>query len=109
MTNENLSKTIASINKTLGKEEAAKIADKMGELITDTKEVNELLEKKDKEIEALKNDKDVLMTTNANLLKQVSVVDEVETPTTRKKQEEPKEYKPFDFRTAFDEYGNFKK
>lgn len=107
MTNEDLSKTVASINKTLGKEEAAKIADKLGELITDTKDVNELLAKKDKEIETLKNDKDVLMTTNANLLKQVGVIDEVETPTT-KKQEEPVKKTVFDFRTVFDENGNFK-
>ena len=107
MTNEDLSKTIASINKTLGKEEAAKIADKMEELITDTKEVNELLAKKDKEIETLKSDKDVLMTTNANLLKQVGVIDEVETPTN-KKQEEPVKKEPFNFRSVFDENGNFK-
>lgn len=106
MKNEDLSKKIASINKTLGKEDAAKIADVLGEIITDTKTVNETLENKDKEIETLKNDKDVLMTTNANLLKQVGVVDEVETPTTKPKEPEKKE--PFNFRTIFDENGNFK-
>ena len=107
MKNEDLSKKIASINKTLGKEEAAKIADVLGEIITKTKTVNETLENKDKEIETLKSDKDVLMTTNANLLKQVGVVDEVETPTTQK-QKEPEKVAPFNFRSVFDENGNFK-
>lgn len=106
MKNEDLSKKIASINKTLGKEEAAKIADVLGEIITDTKTVNETLENKDKEIETLKNDKDVLMTTNANLLKQVGVVDEIETPSN-KKRKEPEKKEPFDFRTVFDKNGNF--
>lgn len=107
MKNEDLSKKIASINKTLGKEEAAKIADVLGEIITDTKTVNETLENKDKEIETLKSDKDVLMTTNANLLKQVGVIDEIEKPTTQK-EEKPEKKEPFNFRTVFDENGNFK-
>lgn len=108
MKNEDLSKKIESINKTLGKENAAKIADVLGEIITDTKNVNETIEKKDKEITTLKNDKDVLMTTNANLLKQVGVIDEIETPTTPKKKEEEKLKMPFNFGSVFDANGNFK-
>lgn len=106
MKNEDLSKRIASINKTLGKEEAAKIADVLGEIITDTKAVNETLENKDKEIETLKSDKDVLMTTNANLLKQVGTIDEPD--DNLKKPTQQPEHKPFNFRDAFDASGEFK-
>ena len=47
------------------------------------------------------------MTTNANLLKQVGVIDEVETPTNQKPKE-PEKIEPFNFRAVFDENGNFK-
>ena len=107
MKNEDLTKWVEGVNKKLGKEAAGKIADDLGKLITDTATENKATDKREKEIETLKNDKEMLLATNANLLQQIGEIDEPEDDIhNAKKPEEQK--KPFDFRTAFDENGEFK-
>lgn len=107
MKNEDVKKWIDGVNKKLGKENAGKIADDLGILITDTDTVNKEMEKRNKEIESLKNDKEMLLTTNANLLQQVGEIDEPE-DDIHKGGKEKEEYKPFDYRMAFDKNGEFK-
>jgi DNA anti-recombination protein RmuC len=107
MKNEEVKKWVENVNKKLGKEAAGKIADDLGKLITDTDTVNKELEKKDKSIESLQSDKEMLLTTNASLLQQVGEIDEPE-DDIHKGRKEPEEHKPYNFRDSFDEYGNFK-
>lgn len=105
MNNEEIKKWINDINEKLGKEAAGKIADNMGILITDTAQVNKEIEKKDKNIASLTNDKEMLLRTNASLLQQVG---EIDAPDDIHTKEEKAEYKPLDFRTVFDKNGEFK-
>lgn len=105
MNNEEIKKWVNEINEKLGKEAAGKIADNMGVLITDTASVNKELEKKNKSIESLTNDKEMLLRTNASLLQQVG---EIDAPDDVHQKEEKKEYKPLDFKTVFDKNGEFK-
>jgi hypothetical protein len=92
-----------SMQEKLGKEYASKIADDLGTLITDNAAINKELKQKDEMIAKLRQDKENLIQVNGNLLQQVAMGEEP-------KDEEPKQEQkqPFDFRTAFDEYGNFK-
>ena len=107
MKNEDLTKWVENVNKKLGKEAAGKIADDLGIIITDTATENKATEKREKEIATLKSDKEMLLATNANLLQQIGEIDEPEDDIH--KGEKPKEKKkPFDFRTVFDENGEFK-
>lgn len=105
MKKEDFENKMNSIQEKLGKENASLIADELGLLITDNAQMNKELENKDNEISKLKTDKENLQTANINLLQQIPMGDDF-----RKEKEEPEEKKkPFDFRTAFDEKGNFKR
>lgn len=108
MNEKDFEKVTKSIQDKLGKENTSLIADDLGKLITDNGTMNETLKQKDEQINKLKQDKEALITTNGSLLQQVAMGDEKELinkPETKEK-EEPK--KPFDFRSVFDEKGNFK-
>lgn len=95
-----------SITEKIGKAEAGKIADDMANLLSLEKSRLLDIDKKDKEIAKLKNDKEMLITANGNLLQQISVEkEEILSP----EKEEKETYKPFDFREALDEKGHFKK
>ena len=98
-------KIINSIKEKLGEENVGKIADDLGLLITDNSNMNKDMAKKDSEINTLKEDKERLITTNGNLLKQISVGKEEEIINTNEKKEEKKEY--IDFRKCFDEKRKF--
>ena len=105
MKKEDFENKMNSIQEKLGKENASLIADELGLLITDNVQMNKELENKNEEIKKLKTDKENLQTANINLLQQIPMGDDF-----RKEKEEPEEKKqPFDFRTAFDEKGNFKR
>lgn len=106
MNNDKMKEWIKNVNEKLGKDAAGKIADDMGMLITDTATVNKEIEKRDKQITNLTNDKEMLLRTNASLLQQVGEVDEPD--DIHKGKEQPPEYKPLDFRTVFDKNGEFK-
>lgn len=105
MNNDKIKEWINNVNEKLGKEAAGKIADDMGILITDTAAVNKEIDKRDKQISNLTNDKEMLLKTNASLLQQVGEIDEPDDPHKGK---EKQEYKPLDFRTVFDKNGEFK-
>lgn len=99
-----------SMEKKLGKENSALIADDMASLITLNSEREKSLRSKDDEITKLKNDKETLITANGNLLQQVNQekVEDFESEFLgKKKEEQPKE--KYDFKSLFDEKGNFKK
>lgn len=96
-------KITQSIQEKLGQENVGLIADDLGKLITDNANMNKEMKSKDDEISKLKDDKEKLIITNGSLLQQVSMG--VEPPKDEGKKEEKKEV--FDFRTVFDEKGNF--
>ena len=105
MTNEEFQNQMKDIQDKIGEENSALIMDNIGLLITDNLNMNDSLKQKDTEIANQKARNESLLQVNGNLLQQVSVAEEP------KKRQEPKEEpkKVFDFRDAFDEYGNFKK
>lgn len=104
MTNQEMQNLTNGIQEKLGKDNSALISDVLGTLITDTENMNKTIESKDKEITDLKTRNDNLLTVNANLLLQVPMAKEEDNkPNTEEKK------KDFDFRTVFDEKGNFKK
>ena len=95
-----------SIQEKIGEDASNLILDEIGVLLTDNKAMNNTIDDKDKEIERLKKTNETLQNVNGNLLQQVAMGEDIE---NMRKQKEPEELKkPFDFRSAFDEYGNFK-
>ena len=94
-----------SISKKLGKEETAKIADDVANLMvledTRLKEISQ----KDEEIAELIKTKEMLINANSNLLLQVPMGKDEDLERDKPK-EEPRK---FSFRDVFDEKGNFKR
>lgn len=106
MTREKMEEVTNNIIEKVGEENAGLIADDIGLLLTDNTTMNTEIANKDKEIEKLKTDKENLITTNGNLLQQISMGDDTE--SIYKTNEKPKEEtKPLDFRTVFDEKRKF--
>lgn len=105
MKKEEFENKMNSIQEKLGKENASLIADELGLLITDNAQMNKELENKDNEISKLKTDKENLQEANINLLQQIPMGDDYR----KEEKEEKEEKKIIDFRTAFDEKGNFKR
>lgn len=95
-----------NINKKLGKEESAKIADDMASLMTYNSKINKDIKSRDDEIEKLKKDKDMLIEANGSLLQQLSTESE---DILKPKMEEEEVKKSFNFYDMYDEKGNFKK
>lgn len=97
-----------SIQKKLGKETSSKIADDIASIVT----IKSNYEKQDKaykdEIQELKNDKEMLIQANGNLLQRVSMANDEELEP-KKKEEDKIPAKNFNFRAVFDEKGNFLK
>ena len=106
MKNPEFQDKMNSIQEKLGKENASLILDEIGELITDNQTMNKALEDAAKENDSLKKRNEHLIDVNGSLLQQVAMVEE--TPKQKIKEPEEKKKEPFDFRSAFDEYGNFK-
>ena len=99
-----LEDTIKSMQKKLGKENSGLIADDFASIISYDSARTKDIEGKDAEIKKLKEDKEMLISANGNLLQQISTQsDEILKP----KQEEKETPKKFDFRAVFDEKGNF--
>lgn len=108
MTEKEFEKVTKSIQDKLGKENTSLIADDLGKLITDNATMNKDIRGRDERISRLEQDKEALITTNGNLLQQVAMGDDSSLINTNEpKNEEPK--KPFDYRSVFDEKGNFKR
>lgn len=108
MTEKEFEKITKSIQDKLGKENTSLIADDLGKLITDNATMNKDLKGRDERISKLEQDKEALITSNGNLLQQVAMGDEggLINKNESKEDEAPK---PFDYRSVFDEKGNFKR
>ena len=101
-----LKDTFSSIEKKLGKENYAKIADDIGTMMTGNTQTLKEIEKRDAEITDLKKSNEALVASNGNLLKQVSMAPD---PDLIRDSEPEVVSKPYDFRDAFDEFGNLKR
>ncbi len=102
----NIDEITNSIKEKLGDEESGKIADDLASILIHDKSLNETIQNKDKEIAKLKEDKDLLVSANANLLLKIPAgkADDDEFSNNSKVEE----YKPFDFRSVFQD-GRFKR
>ena len=98
----NLTEISDKIQEKLGKEESGKIADDIANILIYEESNNKVLQEKDSEISRLKQDKEMLIQANGNLLLKV--------PQGKEEVKEEKEetYKEFDFRSVF-ENGKFKR
>lgn len=105
MQNDDLEAITSSIKSKLGEEATALIADDLGTLITKNTQVYNSMVAKDNEITKLKDDKEKLVIANGNLLQQVPIGTSSKAP----KEDDGVEKKSFNFRSVFDEKGNFKK
>lgn len=98
-----------SIQKKLGKETSSKIADDIASIVT----IKTNYEKQDKaykdEIQTLKDDKEMLIQANGNLLQKISMANDEELEPKKKEKEDKTPAKDFNFRAVFDEKGNFLK
>ena len=99
----NLKEITDKIQEKLGTEESAKISDDIANILVFDESNSKSLKAKDEEITRLGKDKDMLIQANGNLLLHV--------PQKREEKEDKEEekYKPFDYRTIFDEKGNLKR
>ena len=103
MKKEDLQKLFNGIEQKIGKENYAKMSDDIGVLLTDNENMNNTILSKNSEIQKLKDNNELLITANGNLLQQVGMGDEPKKP---EKENEPQR---FSLKNAFDEKGNFKK
>ena len=106
MQEKDFEKLTSGIQEKLGEEYSAKIADDLGLLISDNASINKTIKEKDALIQKLKQDKENLIQVNGNLLQQVAMGEE-ETHIKEAEEEKPKE--PFNYRSVFDENGNFRR
>lgn len=106
MTNQEFQDKMNSIQEKIGKDASNLILDDIGLLITDNQNMNKTAEEKEKQIEKLKQTNETLQSVNGNLLQQVAMADD---PDVQELEDNSGQQEPFDFRTAFDEKGNFKR
>lgn len=106
MTNDKFQEKMNSIQQKIGQDASNLILDEIGELLTDNKNMNDELSKKDTENESLRKTNETLQRVNGNLLQQVAMGDDESITQKEKKEEKPKD---FDFRTVFDEKRKFQK
>lgn len=95
-----------NIKTKLGDEESGKIADDLASLLIHDKSLNDSISNKDKEIQKLKDDKDLLVNANANLLLKIPAGKETDEDFGSKPSENAP--KQFDFRSCFKD-GKFKR
>ena len=99
----NFEETLTKMQEKIGKDEAAKIADDIASLLSYDNSRTKDINKRDKKIEKLEKDKEMLIEANGNLLQQVSQ----ETKEIEPQAPTAEETKPIDIRSAFDKNGNF--
>lgn len=105
MKKEEHEKIISSIQEKAGDEVSGVIADDLGLLITDNSQMLDTIEKQNKRIETLEKQNSNLVAVNGNLLQQVGMGEDDDDKRFNKKEEEKKE--PFNYKSVFDEKGNF--
>lgn len=101
----NLEETLNKMQEKIGKENSGKIADDIASILSYDKARDKAINENKSYIEKLKNDKEMLIEANGNLLQQIS--SESEEILKPKENEKEESKKPFDFRAVFDEKGNF--
>lgn len=106
MNDKEFTEITKSIEKKLDKDKSAIIADDLGQMMTGFENMQNTLKEREARIKELEKDKEKLVLANGNLLKQI--------PVTRSDDDsnndcDESSKKPFDFKDAFDENGNFKK
>lgn len=96
-----------SIKEKIGEEASGKIADDLANLLINDKSLQDTIEAKDKKIEQLESDKDILVKSNANLLLKIPAGKETDESfgNDNKLRDENKQ---FDFRSCFKD-GKFKR
>lgn len=104
MTDEDLIKITDSMQEKLGADNSALIADDIGLLITGNANSQNTLRERDEEIARLKADKEKLIISNGNLLKQIPV----EHKGTTEVENKSEEVTNITLADAFDANGNFK-
>lgn len=106
MKDEELKAITKSIEEKIGAEASGTIADDIGKLYTSNSLTLAELQKKDEEIKNLRSTNEKLVLANGNLLQQIPASSEYDSHQSKEEQEEKKS---FNFRSAFDSKGNFKK
>ena len=96
-----------SIEKKLGKDNSAMIADDLGRAMTGFETMKKDIADRDARIKELERDKEKLVLANGNLLKQIPVTTD-DGGSDDQGETEPSE-KVIDFKDCLDEFGNFKK
>jgi len=107
MKNTEFQDKMNAIQEKIGEDASGLILDEVGVLVTDNLNMNKSIEEKDEQIRTLKERNEKLLQVNGNLLQQVSMAEEPLNNVS--KETTPTKKEAFDFRNAFDEYGNFKK
>lgn len=106
MNNKDFNNIINNIQEKIGEETTSLIADDLATLTTDNLTMNNEIENQNKKITKLETDKENLIQTNGNLLQQVVMGQEEKPKIQDDDDEKPKK---FNFYSAFDEKGKFKK
>lgn len=104
MKQEEFETKINTIQEKIGKDASNLILDDIAILLTDNKNMNSEIDKKEEEITKLKQDKDTLQRVNGNLLQQVAMGEDTKSKENNKEEEREKK---FNFRDAFDENRKF--
>ena len=104
MKKEEFDSKMTSILDKLGQESSSLILDDVAILLSDNETMNKEISDRDKEIVDLKKKNEALQRVNGNLLLQVGVGKEEETPKVDNKNNGRPD---FDMRSVFDKNGNF--
>ena len=102
MTDDQILELTGKIEETLGKDNFATISDTIGEILTGNSLNMQSLADKDKEIQALKDRNDKLVTANGALLQRVPMK-----KIEQKKEEAEEKPAKINLKDAFDSKGNF--
>lgn len=105
MNNKDFNNIINNIQEKIGEETTSLIADDLATLTNDNLAMNKEIENQNNKITKLETDKENLIQTNGNLLQQVVMGQEEKS----KIQDDDEKPKKFNFYSAFDEKGKFKK
>jgi len=106
MNDKEFTEITKSIEKKLDKDKSAIIADDLGQMMVGFENMQNTLKEREARIKELEKDKEKLVLANGNLVKQISVT--INDDDSNNDSNESSN-KPFDFKDAFDENGNFKK
>ena len=109
MKKDEMSSFTQNLSQKIGDEKAGLIADDLGKLIADNAQMNKTIEDLQKDKSRLEKEKENLITTNGNLLQQVSMgFSDDDNNLSQEKEDNKKREELFNRKNWFDERGNFK-